>query len=186
MGSTRERGPRLPSPPLCLGLRRQREPWAVRWAERLSGVAARVPPPLPCPSPAANCLQRTDLGTEKKEDGADQRREGGLSQVRRGVFSYRPPRLAGWPGRARGRGGGVAEKGARVGMNDRPPAGRSGCALAAAPCPTCLARTGPRSAGSSLGCSTRLRAELGGAQEEGGRMRLRVARATESPLLFLF
>lgn len=126
-----------PAPVLAFVSGAQPEPDTVRWAERLSGVAARVPPPLPCPSPAANCLHRAGLGTEKEVDGGDQRRQGGRCQVRREVFSCRPSRLAGWPG--------FAEEGARVGMNGPPLAGRSGRALAAAPCPTCLARPEPRS-----------------------------------------
>lgn len=65
----------------------------------------------------------------------------------------------------------VVAEGARVGMNDQPPAGRSGCAQSA-PCPTCLAGPAPDSPGSPLLDSTRLRAELGGGGEEGASGRL--------------
>lgn len=46
---------RLPgagSPPLCLGLARQQESGMARGTEQLSPVAARIPPPLSCLSPA--------------------------------------------------------------------------------------------------------------------------------------
>lgn len=69
-------------------------------------------------------------------------------------------------------GAGGAAEGARVGMNDQPRAGRSGRAESV-PWPTCLARRVPGSPRSRLLGSTRLRAELGGAGEEGASGRLR-------------
>lgn len=141
----------------------------ARGTQRRSRVAARVPPPLPGLSPAPDCLQEADGGTEEEAEGGDQSAEGGPRRVRRGVSPT-------------GRGSLRAERGG----NEWPcPAGRSGCALEAAPCPTCPARPAPRSPGSPLGCSTRLGAELGGAREEGASGRLRMARETEGPLLFL-
>lgn len=106
LGSAPERGPRLPSSPLCLGLRRQREPDTVRWAERLSGVAARVPPPLPCPSPAANCRtgqiwgQRTRWMVGIREDRED------CAKLEERFSPAGPGDSQAGRGRARGRGRG--------------------------------------------------------------------------------
>lgn len=121
VGRLRGAGSRLAAPPLCLGLGRGK----ARRAERL-GVAARVPLPLPCLPPAANCLRR-----ERRMWGDEE--EGKPGQVGSGLFSC--PRPATRRPAAAGRGAGAAE-GARAGMNDPGVLGGA----ESDPCPTCRAR----------------------------------------------
>lgn len=70
---------------MCLGLARRQESRMARGTQRRSRVAARVPPPLPGLSPAPDCLQEADGGTEEEAEGGDQSAEGGPRRVRRGV-----------------------------------------------------------------------------------------------------
>lgn len=80
---------------------------ARRALERLSGLAARVPPPLPCLPPAADCLRRAGRlwGPES---------EGRPGQVGSGLFSCPTPATRG------------PAAGARAGMNGQPGPGAGG------------------------------------------------------------
>ena len=77
-GGSPERAPGLRSPPLCLGFGRGRRPGGADGApaEWLGGVAARVPPPVPCPRrPPTVCRGQTEKHRKRRMVGVRAERE---------------------------------------------------------------------------------------------------------------